>query len=68
MNRKAIGKYSIDGITGVVSMWAFTTYFSSFLFISMFPEEDVKKVFIHPYTYIRYTFHCIFTSKRIVTK
>lgn len=23
-----------------------------------------KKVFIHPYTYRRYAFHCIFTSKK----
>lgn len=63
-----MGTYSINGITGVVSIWAFTIYFSNFLFIRMFPEENVKKVFIHPYTYIRYAFHCIFTSKERYNK
>lgn len=42
-----MGTHSIDGITGVVSIWAFTIYFSNFLFIRMFPEENVKRESIY---------------------
>lgn len=48
MSRKYyMGTYSINGITGVVSIWAFTIYFSNFLFIRMFPEENVKRESIY---------------------